>query len=114
MEQDVGQTGRTYELGLVTFQTDEEQANLFAQELSTERELEDDVYVVLYCRWAAAMVGGNTVIAAVRTREGELDQWVDDMTAKYQRKYGVSKINCTVDQYYMAGRLAAAGWNGGP
>ena len=103
----------TYDVGLVTFQTDAGMAMEFARDLSEVWEYEGDVYLVLYCRWAAAMADGSTVIAAVRTPEGELDEWVEMITGKYE-KYGVNPIGSAVGQYYKDGQLAAAGQDGGP
>jgi hypothetical protein len=85
----------------------------FAHDLSKEWEYEGEWYLVLYCRWAAAMADGSTVIAAVRTPEGELGEWVEMMTDKYAH-YGVEPIGSAVGQYFKDGQLAAAGQDGGP
>lgn len=113
MVQYIDLTDRTYDVGLVTFQTDEGAAMAFARDLSTEWEYEGDVYLVLYCRWAAAMADESRVIAAVRTPEGELEGWVEMIADKYV-KYGVSPTGSAVGQYFKDGHLAAAGWDGGP
>jgi hypothetical protein len=115
MAQYVELTERTYDLGLVTFQTDDGAQTAFAQELSTRWRYETgDVYLVLGCRWAAAMGDERKVIAAVRTREGELDQWVDYIVEEYADDYGVEPMGSTVDQYFKDGRRTAAGWDGMP
>lgn len=113
MGQKVGLTEETYDVGLVTFTTADGQASEFAQELSAEWSYEEGVYLILGTRWAAAMEDGCTVIAAVRTREGELDEWEETIADKYD-KYGVNPVGSAVDKYFKDGRLAAAGHDGGP
>ncbi len=110
MGQKEGLTERTYDVGLVTFATEDGGARGFAEDLSKEWWYEEDVYLILGTRWAAAMEDESTVIAAVRTPEGELEGWVG-MIAE---KYGVNPIGSAVDRYFKDGRLAAAGQDGGP
>lgn len=114
MEQNVELTEREYDLGLVTYHTDDGAARDFARDLSEQWEYEGERYVVLGCRWAAAMADESTVIAAVRKPKGELEGWVEEMVAKYQDRYGVEPMGSTVDQYFKDGQFAAAGWDGGP
>lgn len=117
MAQYVQLTDGTYDLGLVTFQTEDGAAMAFAEELSRDWEYpqENNVYLVLGCRWAAAMQSGDKVIAAVRTPAGELDAWVQAVVGnKRYRSFGVSYIGSAVEQYFKDGRLAAAGLDGGP
>lgn len=113
MGQKVGLTEKTYDVGLVTFTTADGEASEFAQELSKEWSYEEGVYLILGTRWAAAMEDGSTVIAAVRTPEGGLDEWVEMITGKYE-KYGVNPTGSAVDRYFKDGLLAAAGHDGGP
>jgi hypothetical protein len=113
MRQHVEITGRTYDVGLVTFETNDGAEMDFAHALSKEWGYDGDVYLVLGCRWAAAMAGEPRVIAAVRTGDGELEEWVETMTDKYA-EYGVRPIGSYVRQYFKDGQLAAAGWDGGP
>jgi hypothetical protein len=113
MGQNVESTGRTYDVGLVTFQTDDGAEMDFAHDLSEEWEYEGDVYLVLGCRWAAAMANEPKVIAAVRRPAGELEQWVEEMAGKYTH-YGVEPMGSAVRQYFKDGQLAAAGYDGGP
>jgi hypothetical protein len=56
------------------------------------------------------MADGSTVIAAVRTPEGELDEWVERIASDY----GVEPMGSAVGQYYKDGQLAKAGYDGGP
>jgi hypothetical protein len=115
MEQNVELTEREYDLGLVTYRTDDGAAMDFARDLSEQWEYEGEWYVVLGCRWAAAMADADepTVIAAVRTRKDELEAWVEMIADKYAH-YGVEPMGSTVGQYFKDGQFAAAGWDGGP
>jgi hypothetical protein len=113
MAQSIEVTGKRYDLGLVKFSTEPGAADNFAREISQEWSYEDDVYVVLGTRWAAAMEDESTVIAAVRTDEGELDAWVDVMKEKYAH-YGLNPNGHAVARYFKDGRSAAAGHDGMP
>ncbi|MGD2105433.1 MAG: hypothetical protein PVJ55_10035 [Anaerolineae bacterium] len=103
-----------YDLGLVRFRVRHGEPSEFARDLSAEWEYEEgEEFLVLGCRWAAVMADGETVIAAVRQRAGELEGWVKKIKATYP-EYELNPNGEEVELYYKDKQIAAAAHDGMP
>lgn len=109
------QTMEEYEVALVVAKTEQgaDHAHKVAQVASADwhyPEEDEDVYLVVGVRWAAAMQDGETIVLSVREKEGELEDWVHSKLEEWEADEDVY----IVERFYKDGRIAAAGQDGLP